>query len=200
MTEKIIIRYKDSEGTVTERGISDICHENSETVEAFCQLRQERRSFKMDRIIRAVKAETGEVIENHWAEFSLSMASDGRERLESITIKIIPAIKALKYFSLQIRGFAKRERTHILTFIKENSDISQYSAEELEEWLYKLWVGDIYTYRKGNHSEYKQLLREIPHSLIEKAHTVAIAIAGGSGRRRMPQEMLERINSDYAEK
>ena len=196
---EIIIKYKDGSGDVSERTISDIKPENSETIDAFCHLRNSRRSFKLFNIISAANAVTGEVIENPWIEFGLSKSDDGRERLESITIHILPAIKALKFLSMQLRGFAKRERKHILKFINSNADSSQYSDKELDEWLYKLWVGDVYAYRDGNHSEYEEVLNEIPNSLKEKSRNVAIAIARGSTRKEVSREIFEKINREYAE-
>ena len=196
MTE-LIIKYKDGSGDITERRISDVRLENAEVIDAFCHLRNARRSFKISNIIFATDAATGHVIKNPWAEFGLSKVSNGRERLESLTISILPAIKALKHFSMQIRGFAKRERAHLLDFIKNNIDVSQYSDDELDQWLYKLWIGDIYAYHDGDHSEYEELLREIPDFLAVQTHDIAIKIARGSGRKKIPQEIIEKINCDF---
>lgn len=59
----LIIRYRDGEGTETERRISDLPLENSDSIDAFCHLRNERRNFVLHRIIHAIDAETGEIID-----------------------------------------------------------------------------------------------------------------------------------------
>jgi predicted DNA-binding transcriptional regulator YafY len=116
---KLVIRYKDFSGDITEMRISDISPKGRDAINAFCHLRQEKRTFKIANIIYAAYPETGELVENPWKLFGLSFAEDGRERISSKTFPILPAIKALKFFSMQIRGFAKRERTHIVRFIQE---------------------------------------------------------------------------------
>ena len=198
MTE-LIIRYKDGEGNVTERRISDFVPVGPETVFAFCHLRQEKRSFRIPSIVYAAYPETGEVIENLYKFFGMSLAEDGRERLCSITTPILPAIKALKSFSMQIRGTAmrKRERTHIVRFIQQNADVSNYSEEEIDNWFHKLWCGDVYKYYDGDTSEYLDLLRQIPHQLMNKCRQVALAIAKGSGRKPISPEINRRINEEF---
>lgn len=42
----LIIKYQNSSGDVTERRISDIIPEGLDSINAFCHLRQERRTFE----------------------------------------------------------------------------------------------------------------------------------------------------------
>ena len=193
----VIIKYKDSSGNITTRRISDLNTDNKESINAFCHMRNTRRTFSISNIVYAENAETGEVIEKPWEENAIYNAIDGREKLSSLTSNILPAIKALKHFSMQVRGFAKRERNHIIKFIQKHSDVSQYNSEEQDEWLHKLWVGDIYEYRDGDHTEYVKHLKVIPQSLKNEVREVAIAIARGSGRKQIPPEIATQINNDY---
>ncbi|WP_373506493.1 HNH endonuclease [Thiocapsa sp.] len=72
MTEQdLIIQYKDGEGKITERRISDIQPEHSRAIEAFCHLRNARRSFYVPRILTAAYADSGEVIADLYACFGL---------------------------------------------------------------------------------------------------------------------------------
>lgn len=64
---ELLIRYTDGEGNTSERRISDIEPEEPGYIGAFCHERQEGRTFKISRIVSAVDAETGEVIENLYA-------------------------------------------------------------------------------------------------------------------------------------
>lgn len=62
--KELLIRYKDGEGNITERRISRIEPQDPIYVLAFCHERQEDRTFKVSRIVSAVDAETGEVVED----------------------------------------------------------------------------------------------------------------------------------------
>jgi hypothetical protein len=68
---ELLIRYEDGEGNVCERRISKIEPQEPGYVVAFCHKRQEDRTFKISRIISAVDAETGEVIDDLYAFFSI---------------------------------------------------------------------------------------------------------------------------------
>lgn len=74
MTE-LLIRYKDAEGSVSERRISRIEPHEPGYIVAFCHERQEDRTFKISRIASAVDAETGEVIEDLHAFLGLEPPS-----------------------------------------------------------------------------------------------------------------------------
>lgn len=195
--KKTSIRYKDWSGDTTERTISDIQPEGSEAINAFCHTRNARRTFKIANILIAFDPETGEVIENFWKEFGMANTADGRERLESLVAQSIPSIKALKFFSLIERGFAKKERRHLLQFIKQHHDISMYSDDEVDTWLQQLWCGDYYAYRDGNTSEYELLLDSIPMSLRTDCRATALTIAAGSKRQRLEPEQIDRINREF---
>lgn len=61
---ELLIRYADFEGNVSERRISAIEPEEPGYIGAFCHERREGRTFKVSRIVSAIDAETGEVIED----------------------------------------------------------------------------------------------------------------------------------------
>jgi hypothetical protein len=63
MTE-LLIRYKDGEGNVTDRRISEIEPDEPGYVFAFCHERGEGRTFKIARIESAIDAKTGEVVDD----------------------------------------------------------------------------------------------------------------------------------------
>jgi len=70
---ELLIRYKDGEGNVSERRISRIEPQEPGYVLAFCHERQEDRTFKITRIISAVDAETGEVVDDLYAFLSIEL-------------------------------------------------------------------------------------------------------------------------------
>ncbi len=197
--EKIAIQYRDSSGEITERQISEIEPEGMDAIFAYCHTRDAGRTFKLANILVAADSETGEAIENIWKKFGLAVSPDGRERIESLLANALPAIKALKFFTLMERGFAKRERGHLLQFMKQNFEVSSYSDEEIDEWLQKIWCGDIYAFRDGNTAEYEFLLNAIPSSMKRSCRETALLVAAGSKRRRLEQEAIDRINREFGE-
>jgi hypothetical protein len=59
----LIIRYRACHDVETERKISEIEFEAPTSINAFCHLRNERRSFVIARIVYAADAETGEIVD-----------------------------------------------------------------------------------------------------------------------------------------
>jgi hypothetical protein len=67
------MRYRDGEGNITDRKISDIEPQDGGKILAFCHDRQETRTFKVSRIISIIDADTGEVVENIHALFGIEL-------------------------------------------------------------------------------------------------------------------------------
>lgn len=194
---ELMIKYRDFSGNVEDRKISDVRSESTTDIDAYCHLRQARRTFKLDRILKAIDTATGEVI-NPWKFINDGLASDKRETLESLTWHVIPAVKALKFFTLTIRGSRKREIDRLVQFVQEIADVTTYSKNEVFEWVKKLWCGDIYKYLNGNVDEYTDLLRNIPSPLLERCRNYALFIARGSGRKPLEPAWLERIKAEFS--
>lgn len=191
---EFLIKYRGSSGEMTERRISGLCLESANTYDAFCHLRQTRRSFRMDRIVNAVSPDTGEVL-NPYA----LLPNVDSSTLEALTWRVLPAIKALKFFTLSTRGFAKRERDRVGAFVHEVADVASHTKEDFEAWLYKLWCGDLYAYRSGETSEYTAILKSIPRELLARCRDYAVLIARGSGRKAVDASWMERIEAEFSE-
>ncbi|WPN48371.1 hypothetical protein [Pseudomonas sp. P8_241] len=190
---RVLIKYQDGSGQISEREISDLRKENDASIDAFCHTREQRRSFNLDRIVHAVAPDTGELLN----PYQLVPLMRDPESLDSLTWKIRQAIKALKFFSLTTRGFAKRERKHVDTFVKSSVDTSPHSDEEVSEWVYNLWCADLYQYRDGDVAEYKGLLEQIPHSVLNQCRDYAEMIVMGSGRKPNNPDWLQRIYEEF---
>lgn len=189
---EFLIKYRDGSGEVTERRISDLRLESAGNYDAFCHLRKARRPFRMDRIVHAVNPDTGEILN----PYSLLPNSDS-STLEALTWRALPAIKALKFFTLSTRGFAKREKERVADFVREVADVARYTKEELEEWLYKLWCGDLYAYRDGDTTEYTETLKAIPREFLPRCRDYALLIARGSGRNPVDPAWVERTETEF---
>lgn len=193
-------RYQGSDGHFTERAITNWTPSDWHcSVDAFCELRQEERSFNIQKMSDLVDAETGEVITDPWSYFGLRNETGEKRDIDALTWAALPAIKALKFFTLTTRGFSKRERLRVLQFMEEVSDLSAFSKEELEAWLQKLWTANVYGYRDGNKGEYEGLLRSIPAKFLPRCREYALWIAGGSGRKVRNPIWEQRIMSEFSE-
>lgn len=186
------IKYQDGAGHITERDISDPCKETDKTIDAFCHMRSERRSFHLDRIMHSVATDTGELLN----PYQLVLQMRDSDSLDSLTWRVRPAIKALKFFCLTTRGFSKRERQHLNKFVKELVAPPQ-SDEEVSGWIYDLWCADLYQYHDGDDREYKGLLKHIPPSLLEICRAYAIKIIGGAINKPENSRWIERIEDEF---
>lgn len=193
-------QYQGSDGQFTKRAIANWTPSGwPGSIDAFCELRQEERSFNIQKMSDLVDAESGEVIADPWSYFGLIKGSGDKPDIDALTWEALPAIKALKFFTLTTRGFSKRERQRVLQFMEEVSDLSTYSKEELEAWLQKLWTANVYGYRDGNKGEYEGLLRSIPVKFLPRCREYALWIAGGSGRKVRNPFWEQRIMSEFSD-
>lgn len=193
MTE-YLIKYRDGSGEVTERLISDLRLENAKTYDAYCHMRKARRPFRMDRIIHSVNSETGELLNPY-----LLLPNTNSFSLESVTWRALPAIKAVKFFTLSTRGFGKRERERVVAFVREVADVNVYKTEELEGWLYKLWCGNLDLYKAGDTTEYTETLKAVPREMLARCRDYALFIARGSGRNPINTAWKERVDTEFCE-
>jgi len=71
----LLIQYQAGDGSITERRISEVVLQDEKAFEALCHLRNERRTFLFRRIVRAVDADSGEVIKDIPAFFGVPRPS-----------------------------------------------------------------------------------------------------------------------------
>jgi hypothetical protein len=81
------IQYKDSEGNISERTISEIEVEGAGSIIAFCHLRQERRTFNLKRIHSAIDVSTGELVDDLIAFFGIPQTKADNSLMPSISAK-----------------------------------------------------------------------------------------------------------------
>lgn len=192
------LKYRGGDGVVSERSISDWTPDGENAVAAHCHLRNERRTFKLQNILCAITEDTGEIVDNLWRHFGLDRASNGTVRIEAVFGERMIAIKVLKFYAKSTRGFAKRERDHILNYAFQSTNVQGPSREDVDVWLQGLWAGDVYAYKSGEEQEYNLLLSALPSYQRAGVRVTAELIARGSGRRAMSPEAAQRIARDFA--
>jgi len=112
----LLITYTDSAGAQTERTISPLEIVDEAYVYATCHVREEKRSFKISRIVTAVDVSTSEVIEDLFAFFGAS-----KPPLPQPTPEVILTPAEIK----------KRRQTERRNFLKE------YRYEVIKEHHFK---------------------------------------------------------------
>jgi hypothetical protein len=193
---RLLIKYRSSDGSLSTRSLSDWVSVGPDAIEAHCHFRGERRTFNLMSILSAVDEETGELLPNLWRFFSLDREPDGKERLVAQLGERLIAIKVIKFYAMSTRGFAKRERDHILNFALQGVPTS-VPRDEFDLWLQKLWAGDVYAYKAGDNREYRENIAAIPRNLLPAVRVTAEFIARGSGRRPISPEEADRIARDF---
>lgn len=193
----VFIRYRDNEGNITEREITNISIESDDKINSFCKLKGENRTFKIENIISIIDPKTRE-IENNPRKY-LGLSSEAESPLD----RILPAVKFLKLFSKQLRGFNKRERSFIIQFVKETAQIENCSDDILDEWLRDLWCCvinkyyDIYEFKKGDQLICQSFVEQIPPDLIDSCRDTTLKIAIGSGRKKIPNDLITWIHETF---
>lgn len=217
--KRCVFLYQTSDGRFAERAILEWAPSAwPDAIEAYCELRQEQRTFKIRQMSQIVDSETGEVIANPWLYFGLAEVPNAsqfpsatveekkdsnHESLDSRAWEALPAIRALKFFALSTRMLAGKyrrlERLRLVQFVTEVCDVESYSKEEIDAWLQKLWCADLRRYLDGDTSEYESLLRGIPAKLLARCRDYALWIARGSGRKALNPEWAQRAESEFSE-
>jgi hypothetical protein len=193
-------RYQGSDGQFSDRAVANWTPSGwPGSIDAFCELRKEARSFNIQKMSDVVDADTGEVITDPWTYFGLSAARDQEQSMDALTWEALPAIKALKFFTITTRGFSKRERLRVLQFVDEVCNVSAYSKNEKEAWLQSIWCADVYGYRAGKTDEYSGLLKSIPAKYLPRCQEYAFWIAMGSGRKELNPFWGQRIISEFSD-
>ena len=190
------IQYRDAAGDLTERVVSDVQPHSEVAVSAFCHLRGERRTFVIGNIIAVSDGQTGVALQDPARALGLIKGSAGRT-IDAEVNHILAAIKALKFFAKSTRGFRARERSGIVGFIKQNAGVGAYSDEDLDQWLQRLYCGNVSAYQDGNAEEYNRLLAEVPVNQRTACRYVALAIAAGSRRNPISDELHARIEREF---
>jgi hypothetical protein len=184
---RILIDYRGSDGELTRREISGIVRIDPNAIEALCHLQGARRTFVISRILEAVDAETGELLENPWA--ALPHAGSEPPTVPELLGPLVPAVLVLENFAKRTRGFAKRERAPVLDFIARHSQRAELTPADLEKWLVGVWAGDA-----TNQADH---LKRLPVALRAECRAVALQIARGSGRRPIAPEVMELIEAEF---
>ena len=108
---ELIIKYKDSEGNVTDRRISEIAQEGPGAISAFCHLRQEKRTFNIKHILYAVNPDSGEIMDDLYKCFGLPSPDENKHLTSAIEPSLISKIPG--HSSEAYKGQRNKEKYEI---------------------------------------------------------------------------------------
>lgn len=181
-THRII--YLDADGNKSDRRISEIAPDSPGAITAHCHLRNEERTFLLERIERLIDLETGNVIKDAWGYFGLHR----KQNIPALEQDWINALRVLKYLAYKLRGLREREYRHFSSFLIQAGKIKTMNAALAKEITSHLSV---------NEDEYGRLLMAITANLMPLCRHTALAIAFGSGRRPVNQAVYDRIDLEF---
>jgi hypothetical protein len=198
--KEFIIGYSEAGGAVSKIKITGISSASCRTINARVLPENIERIFDLKNISMIINPVTGDILDRDpWSFFCF----DNKDNLNSLINSMIPVIKGLKIFTIQLGRYRQRERGYIVKFIKDKIDIQNISDKTVDEWFKQLWCGprvkpiDIYGFKKGDSLACEPFIKDIPDELMEKCREVAMKIAVGSGRKQIPVAIREWVMDSF---
>jgi 5-methylcytosine-specific restriction endonuclease McrA len=89
MTTRLHIRYRTTDGSTSDRLISELVAEPPNKLHAYCHTREERRTFIIERIEQAANADTGEIVSNIWLYLGIPSLAKPKPQMPTFSLKSI---------------------------------------------------------------------------------------------------------------
>lgn len=198
--KEFIIRYSEAGGAVSKIKITGISSAGNRAIKAKVLPGNNERIFDLNNISMIIDPVTGDILDREpWSFFCF----DNKDNLNSLINSMIPVIKALKIFTIQLGRYRQRERGYIVKFIKDKIDVQNIPDKTVDKWLKQLWCEhrvkpiDIYGFKKGDSLACEPFIKDIPDELMEKCREVAMKIAVGSGRKQIPVAIQEWVVDSF---
>lgn len=130
------LSYRDASGSATERHVT--VRECDTTNPAgyligHCQLRDSIRTFRMDRIKRAIDVETGEVITSLTDYAAKKYAESPVAALDSLLADSADALRALFYIGKADGRFTAKEKQVFLAYCQQASGDERITLKQIEK-------------------------------------------------------------------
>lgn len=192
------IQYKDYAGNISERTISGIEKNEIASINAYCHLRQEHRTFNLNNVILMVDIDTGEII-NPWVACGLHLIPNTNKlSLTAVLHPIRPALVAMKFFCLtHLNRFDEKKRRPLVNFSYRHVELDDFQEAAIDTWIKEIWTADIYRYHNGDKSEYTQLLSFISKNILPDCRDTLIRVMSRNGRRPIEDKVMKEIEQDY---
>lgn len=144
------LTYCDASGSTTERLVDvrecDTANPSGYLI-GFCHLRQSIRTFRLDRVKRAVDAETGELIASLTNYASRMYTESPVASLESLFKDSTDALRGLFFIAKADGRFTKKEKEIFLSFCHQSSGDARISMKQIERACSELPVPSMQAYK-----------------------------------------------------
>lgn len=175
--------YRDASGTTTERIVQakecDITDPAGYLI-GYCELRNEIRTFRLDRIIRATDMATGEIIDNLLAFAEASFRASPSHSIIQLLDDSADALRGLFYIGKADGRFTKKEKELFLSFCHQASGDARITMKQIEEACASLPMPSMQAYKlicgrlaKAS-DELKANILQTAEAMIATEKTVAV--------------------------
>lgn len=186
----INIIYVDARGDRTSRTITIHAYEPTSPqgmLRATCHLRKEQRTFRFDRIEKAVDAETGEILRN----LQSTLNEDWKASPESVVQKLMNEqsdLLKLMFYMAKADGAARMAEVEIITtHCQELSGRADLTVQSVKDMLQLL---DLPTIAGFTHT-YEKMLREQPDLAMRSAIACRAIVATQKTVHQAEQKALD---------
>ncbi len=129
------LKYEDAEGKVTDREVQvrecDTTNPGGYLI-GICQLRNDFRTFRIDRVKRAVDIETGEVLDNIPAWAMARYKASPTYAMDELLSTAADALRALFYIGKADGRFTKKEKAVFLQYCQAQSGANHISPADID--------------------------------------------------------------------
>lgn len=144
---KLQITYSDAKGQLTKRTITVSEYDGSAYLEGFCELRNEPRTFRIDRIQEAIDAESGEVITSV-PQHLLNKYKQSPEYIISNTIDTyMDVFKVLFYVGKADGQLRAPEREIICATVRTIAKNKTLSYEDINKFINRLEIPTLHGFK-----------------------------------------------------
>jgi hypothetical protein len=165
------ITYRDASGNVSRRRIRtrefDRANANG-YLSAFCELRGAPRTFRMDRVLRAVDAETGEVIASLHEDLRVRYEASPERAVDRALDESDLELSVLMFIARADGAFRKAEKDLVLDFLRSRTGDERVEDAVLEKQLANYGKGSVHTFKRDVGK-----LKALPEDRREALHGLA---------------------------
>jgi tellurite resistance protein len=165
------ITYRDAKGNQSRRRIRTREFDRANTngyLTAHCEMRGAFRTFRMDRVTRAVDADTGEVLPSLHAFLSAKYDASPERAMERTLSDADLELNVLMYIARADGSFRKAEKELILEFLRARMSDERVDDQALAKQLAVYGTGSVHVFKREVGK-----LAALPAAQREALHTLA---------------------------
>jgi len=147
VSARLEITYNDRSGQESQRSINITGYDGSAYLNGFCEMRQETRTFRIDRIKEAIDQETGELIESVPDYLLEKYKQSPEHKISKVFENHIDIIKVLLHIGKADGQLRAEEKEIICSVIRSISKDKQLPENEIIKFLTKMEVPSLHSFK-----------------------------------------------------